>query len=123
MPCQDLRKVLRLYCNALVSACFSSGHSSVAVGCRRQRSNDAKPGFFEERCIGGWCVSPLNKAHRDTRPGPLHRRWNVGGEGWFPQINEAAQTGRARGDCVDGESRGREARRRCEWCLRGASLE
>ena len=69
-----------------------------------------------------WCVGPLNIAPRDIRRGPLHRRWSAGGEGWFPQTNEAALSGRARGACVGGERRGREARRRCGWCLCGASL-
>ena len=115
--------VLRLYCNALSSAGFSSGRSSAAVGYHCQRSNGAKSGFFEGSCIVGWCAGPWNRVPPDARRGPLHRHLSAGGEGWFPQINEAARTDRARGCCVGGERRGHEARRRCGWCLHGAFHE
>ena len=74
MPCRDLPRVLRLYCNALSSACFSSGRSSAAVGYRCLRSSGAKSGVFEESCVGGRCEGPLNRAPRDTLRGPHHPR-------------------------------------------------
>lgn len=126
MPCRDLRTALRLCCNALVpSAGFSSGRSSAAVvDCRRcRRSSGAKSGVFGESCVDGWCAGPGSRAPGGIRPGPLHRRWSAGGEGWFRRIDVAAPTGRARGACGGGERRGREARRRCGWCLCGAFLE
>ena len=122
MLCPDPRRVLHRYCNAPASADFSSGRSSAAVGYWYQKSSGAKGEIFEENCAGKWCAGPSSRAPQDTRQGPHHRRWNSGGEGWFPRINEAARSGRAGGDCVGGERRAREARRQCGWCLCGAFL-
>ncbi len=120
MPCRGLRRALRLYYNVLSFACFLSGRSSAAAGYPCPTSNGAKGGSFEESHIGVWCAGPSNRVPRGTRRGRHHRRLNSGGEGWFLRINGAVRSGRARGGCVGGGKRGREARRQCGWCLCGA---
>lgn len=122
MSCRDLPRVLRLYCNALSSACFSSGHSCVAVGYRCQGSSGVKSGIFEESRMGGWCAGPLNRAPRDARRGPLHLRWSAVCKGWSLQTNETSRSGRARGGYLGDGRRGREVRKRCVWYLCEAFL-
>ena len=122
MPCRDPPRVLHRCYNAVASAGFSSGRSSAVVDCWCRRSSGAKSGLSEERRGGEWYAGPSSRALRDIRQGRHLRHWNSGGEGWFPRIDESALSGCARGDCVGGERRGREARRQCGWYLCGAFL-
>ena len=122
MPFRDLQKVLHRYCNAVASACFSRGHSSGVGGYWYRRNSGAKSGLSEESRGGEWCAGPSSRALRDIRQGRHLRRWNSGGERWFPRITESPRSGRARDDCVGGERRGREVRRQCGWYLCEAFL-